>query len=158
MSHNLLVGWQKVEVFLIVQVDRGGLCPVFSEWWGDYYCPYVLLVPRLLLLSYYGGLYFPCDSDDIRRIVSLEISKVTVLLYAAEGATPDYFLGSSHVDGVVGSMIFWSTTFIWTVLTHFFFYKVVERVSMHPVLVALPLIFLTVVDWFSSGYSDDFVA
>lgn len=83
------------------------------------------------------------DPDSIRRIAILAIYKFAVLaglqflLYAAEGAAPDYFVGLLSFDHVRGDMFFWFPTLIWNVLRHFRFYKVAERMRRDAVLVAL---------------------
>lgn len=55
-------------------------------------------------------------------------------------------------------MFYWLPTPIWNVLSHFEFYKVVKRMRMDQVLVALALYCVTKFDWYSSGCPDDLVA
>lgn len=91
------------------------------------------------------------------------ISKLAVLaafqfvLYAAEGAAPDYSVESLHFDHVGGAMLFRLPAPIWNALSHFGFYKVVKRLRMDPVLVSVSLYRVTGIDWSSSRSFDDFV-
>lgn len=57
-------------------------------------------VPTPLVRSFYCSLFLSGGSDDIRRVIILAISESTVLvgiqflMYAVEGPSPIYFVGS----------------------------------------------------------------
>lgn len=83
---------------------------------------------------------------------------VQLLLFAAEWAAQDYFVGSLHLDHVGSRILRRLRTLIWNVLYHFGSYKDADRTHMDPVLFALPFYRSAEVDWSSSGPSDDSVA
>lgn len=64
------------------------------------------------MFTWYGGLFLRGGSDDIQRVNILELTEFDVvavvefLLYAAEGAAPDYFVASVHFDDVAGGILF----------------------------------------------------
>lgn len=51
MRQNVLIDWHNVKTFSIVAAARGGLDPVFPDWWDEYVFIYLLCVPTLLVLS-----------------------------------------------------------------------------------------------------------
>lgn len=103
-------------------------------------------------------------SDNIPRVITLTISEFAVLagiqflLYAAEGAAPDYFVGSFLFYHVGGGILFRLPTPIRNFLRHFGFYTVAERMRRDPALVVLALYRVTEIEWPISGDSGEFIA
>lgn len=163
IRHNLLVAWHNVENDSITPADRGGLYQFLPSWWDEYEFPYLLFIQTPLVSSYYSGLFLPGNSDDIHRVITLPISEfailagVYLLLYPAEGAAPEYYVGSFRFDHVESGMLFRLSISLVNVLSHFGFYRIAEKMHMDHVLAALLYHSVTEIDWFSSGSSDYFL-
>lgn len=103
-------------------------------------------------------------SYDIRPVITLVISEfailagIKLLLYAAERAEPNVFVGSFRLDHEGGGTLFRLLTSIWSLLNHFGLYEVAESMHMDQVLASLLFYRVAKVDWLSSGGSKDFVA
>lgn len=121
-------------------------------------------VPSPLAISYYGGLFLWGGFDDIRQMITIAISKLAILtgvrflFYAAEGAVPDYIVGSLHLDNVERGMLSWLAAFLVNIASKFWFYKIVKRMRMDPALVALAFQGVTEIYWSSPDSFNDFVS
>lgn len=87
-------------------------------------------------------MYLRGGSDDSGRVVTLEnpefdtLAGVQFLRYV-EGAVRKYYVRSFRFDRVGGCMLFRVPTLSVNVLSHFGPYKIAEKMSIDPVLVAL---------------------
>lgn len=111
-----------------------------------------MFVSTLLHFSYYGGLYFRGNCDNVRLILTLWISEFLVLanvqdlLFTAEGRAPDYFVWLLRFDDVGGDMSPRLLTTVWNIFSHSGFSTAADKMRMDPVFVAVSSHFVTEVD------------
>lgn len=79
------------------------------------------------------------------------------LLYTAEVAAPNYFVGSLRFDLVGGGILFWFPTTLVNILSYVGVYEVTERIRRDLIFGALVLHCETDTYWFSFGCFDNFV-
>lgn len=123
-----------------------------------------LLFKMPLVFLDYSDLFLCCGSDNIRQIIILAISELTMLagvqslLDAEERTASDYFVGSLCLNHVNGGMFPLLLTTLPNILSHLRFYKRAERMCIDPVLIAFAFPRVTEVycSWY--GGSESFVS
>lgn len=95
----------------------------------------------MLVLSYYSGIFLRWSFDNSRTRQAISefavLAAVQFFLYAVEGVTPDYYVGSSYFDNVEGDILSWVPTTLVNVLSHSGSYRVADKVCTDPVLVSM---------------------
>lgn len=138
--------------------------PLLPSWWTEYQCPFLPFVSTSPVFTYFSRLYQYGGPDDIQRVITLAnlelavLEAVQLLLYAAEGPSPDYKVGSLHFDHVRGAMLARLPSFFAGVLSHFAFIKTSDWIRTCPVLEDLTFYRMAEVHWSLRGGADEFVA
>lgn len=121
-------------------IDRSAINPLLPSWWKNYECSYLMSVPILSVYTYFSELYLCGGSDDVQLVITSAncefdvLSAVQFLLYAAEGAVPNYFVGSLLFHHVRCGMVFLLPASLGTVLRHYRFLRLPNGCKLIPYL------------------------
>lgn len=126
--------------------------------------PLYFFVPTAFTFSLHSGLFSRGISDNSRQVTTPASSELAIvagvqfLLFSAEGAAPNYYVGTLWFAHVGPGMLFPLQTLLVNIVSHFGFYRFAERMCMYLVLVAMAFQRVSEVNWPSCGGSDDFLS
>lgn len=104
---------------------------------------FFMVFHTLSVLSSFSKLYLQGGPEDVQRFVTSEITEFAVLaamqpsLYAANGAAPDYFIGSFCFDNVRDGKLFRPPSTLPNIVRHYEYFKIAELMVMDSVFAAL---------------------
>lgn len=106
MRYNPFIGWRNVKIFLIIPANFGA-CISYRHLSEPIINAFIIFsFQSRCMLLYYSSFFLRVSSDDIKRVITLAISKFAFLasmhflLSAAEGAAPDNYAESFRFDDV----------------------------------------------------------